>query len=215
VESQKLERRKLARGVHEGAKTADGSLGAVSILCPVLIRGKMLGNTDMMNNNIPGKCRVLQKHRSLRSPKANGLLSGEKVARTDRLDCLKKYGLASGLGLYSRFVYTPNSTSSSTVDSIGSPSKWPSTTRNGQATIGHHAGGKCSHNLGICLRATPCTRIDSALGLCCSSSSVHLSGRRDDMAIGVQRRQTKQGVEKVAMFESDQRSLIFPKLPGC
>jgi hypothetical protein len=37
------------------AKTADGSLGAVSILCPVLIRGKMLENIDMMNNNMPGE----------------------------------------------------------------------------------------------------------------------------------------------------------------
>lgn len=73
VESQKLGRRKLARGVRKGAKTAGGSLGAVSILCPVLIRGKMLGNTDMMSNDIPGKCRVLQTHRSLRSSKANAL----------------------------------------------------------------------------------------------------------------------------------------------
>jgi hypothetical protein len=78
-----------------------------------------------MINHIPVKRRVLQIHRSLRSPKANDLPSGEKAARTNRLMCLEKHGLASGLGryLYLKRDYTLNSSSSSTIVSIGSLSK--------------------------------------------------------------------------------------------
>jgi hypothetical protein len=42
LESQKLGEAKACPRCAKRAKTADGSFGAVSILCLVLIRGKML-----------------------------------------------------------------------------------------------------------------------------------------------------------------------------
>ena len=58
------------------------------------------------------------------------------------LDCLGKQSDIRSWLLHSKSDYTLNSSSSSTIVSIGSLSNWPLTTRNGHATIGHHAGGK-------------------------------------------------------------------------
>jgi len=175
---------------------ADGSLDAVSILCLLSIRGKMLENSDSMSN-IPRTCKELQTHRRFECPKPNGL---NLVSRMSPTNCLHRSVLVPCLGYCKWRLLTSPATyrappSSRSVHYRNGPQ--PSS--KGQATIGQHAGGKCSHNLGICFRATPwnqklssainsphaktCTKIDNPLGLRCSSSSVHLSGKRDDMAM--------------------------------
>jgi hypothetical protein len=158
----------------------------------------MLEYSDLVNNLLR-MCNVPQTHRSFNGPRANGLNVISRVSLREIVSfTLQQTDVKSWL-LYSEGFHTSSNASSSTVVSIGSLSSCPSTTLNGHATVGHHAGGKCSHNPRICSIATPwnqklsfaikspqaktCTRIDSALGLRFSSSSVHLSGKSDDMAM--------------------------------
>jgi hypothetical protein len=76
------------------AKTADGSLGAVSILCLLSIRGKMLENSDLMSN-ISRTCKELQTYRHFECPKSNGL---NLVSQMSPTDCLHRSVLVPCLG---------------------------------------------------------------------------------------------------------------------